>query len=83
MQLDLYNLLPYPDKNDEADPDLKSINPHDILTLNNVLCKARGKGISHCNIRSLSKNLTLLNDMLNSIDSRPDIHVIAVTETRF
>ena len=86
MELDLYNLLPNPDKNDEADPDLMFINPqseyYDILKLDNVLCKAQGKGISlfHCNIRSLSKNLTLLNDMLYSIDSRPDI--IAVTETR-
>ena len=27
MGLDLYNLLPNPDKNDEADPDLMLINP--------------------------------------------------------
>ena len=86
MELDFYNLLPNPDKNDEADPDLMFINPqseyYDIPKLDNVLCKAEGQGISlfHCNIRSLPKNLTLLNDMLYSIDSRPDI--IAVTETR-
>ena len=86
MELDLYNLLPNPDKNDEADPDLMFINHrseyYDILKLDNILCKAQGKGISlfHCNIRSLSKNLTLLNDMLHAIDSRPE--VIAVTETR-
>ena len=86
MELNLYNLLPNPHKNDEADPDLMSINPqseyYDILKLDNVLCKAQGKGISlfHCNVRSLSKKLTLLNDMLYSIDPRPDI--IAVTETR-
>ena len=55
---------------------------YDIPKLDNILCNAQGKGISlfHCNIRSLPKNLTLLNDMLHSIDSRPDI--IAVTETR-
>ena len=86
MELDLYNLLPNPDKNDEADPDLMFINPqseyYDIPKLDNILCKAHGKGISlfHCNIRSLSKNLTLLIDMLYSIDSWQEI--IAVTETR-
>lgn len=55
---------------------------YDIPKLDNILCNAQGKGISlfHCNIRSLPKNLTLLNDMLYSIDSRPDI--IAVTEIR-
>ena len=86
MDLDLYNLLPNPDKNDEADPNPMFTNPqseyYDILKLDNILCKAQGKGISlfHCKIRSLSKNLTLLNDMLYSVDSRPDI--IVVTETR-
>ena len=86
MALDLYNLLPNPGKNDEADPDLMFINPqseyYDIPKLDNILCKAHGKGISlfHCNIRSLSKNFTLLIDMLYSIYSWPEI--IAVTETR-
>ena len=52
------------------------------MKLNNALNSTQGKGISllHCNIRSLAKNLTLLNDMLYSLDSSPDI--IAVTETR-
>ena len=50
MELDLYNLLPNPDKNDEADPDLMFINPqseyYDIPNLDNILCKAHGKVIS-------------------------------------
>ena len=48
MGLDLYNLLPNPDKNDEANPDLMFINPqseyYDVLKLDNILCKAQGKG---------------------------------------
>ena len=49
--LDLCNLLPNPDKSDDADPDHILINPqsdyYDISGLNKVL--------NHCNIRSLSK----------------------------
>ena len=50
--------------------------------LNNLSHTTQGKGIFlfHCNIRSLTKNLTLLNDMLYFLDSRPD--VMAITETR-
>ena len=61
IELDLYNLLPNPDKNDEAEPDLMFINTqseyYDIPKLDNILCNAQGKGISlfHCNIRSLPK----------------------------
>ena len=86
MESDFYNLLPNPDKNDEADPDLMFINPqsdyYSISKMNNVLTSRQGKGISlfHCNIRSLTKNLNLLNDMLYSLDSGLD--VIAITETR-
>ncbi len=36
--------------------------------------------IFHCNIRSLPKNLTLLNDMIYTLSSKPD--VLAVTETK-
>ena len=85
MSFDLYNLLPNPDKNDEADPDSIFINPqseyHSVSKLNNIFNTTQGKGISlfHCNIRSLTKNLTLLNDVLYSLDSRPDI--IAITES--
>jgi len=86
MESDFYNLLPNPDKNDEADPDLMFSNPqsdyYSISKMNNVLTSRKGKGISlfHCNIRSLTKNLSLLNDMLYSLDSGFDF--IAITETR-
>ena len=86
MDSDLYNLLANPDKNDEADTDMMFINPHSdyfsLSKVNNELNNSKGKCISlfHCNIRSLTKNLTLLNDMLYSLDCRPDI--IAITETQ-
>ena len=55
---------------------------YSVLKLNNIFNTTQGKGISlfHCNIRSLTKNLTLSNDVLCSLDSRPDI--VAKTETR-
>ena len=55
---DLYNLLPNPDKNDEADPDSMFINPqsenYSVSKLNNIFNTTQGKGIFlfHCNIRS-------------------------------
>ena len=54
----LYNLLPNPDKNDEADPDSMFINPqsenYSVSKLNNIFNTTQGKGIFlfHCNIRS-------------------------------
>ena len=67
MNPDLYNLIPNPDKNDEADPDMMFINPnsdyYNMSKVNNALNNNQGKGISlfHCNIRSLTKNLSLLD----------------------
>ena len=84
--LDLYNLLPNPDKSDDADPDHILINPqsdyYDISSLNKVLSKSGAKSFSflHCNIRSLSKNIGLLEDMLYSLSEQPD--VLGVSETR-
>ena len=84
--LDLYNLLPNPDKSDDADPDHILINPqsdyYDISSLNKVLSKSGAKSFSflHCNIRSLSKNIGLLEDMLYSFSEQPD--VLGVSETR-
>ena len=81
-----YNLLPNLDKNDEAESDMIVINPNSdyfgLSEVNNKLSNCQGKGISlfHCNRRSLTKTLTLLNDLLYSLDSRPDI--IVITETR-
>mgnify|MGYP000618669845 FL=1 len=86
MKSDLYNILPNPDKNDEVDPDSIFNNPqseyYSVSKLNNLSHTTQGKGIFlfHCNIRSLTKNLTLLNDMLYFLDSRPD--VMPITETR-
>ena len=62
------------------------INPqseyYTVSKLNNIINTTQGKGfsLSHCNIRGLTKNLTLSNDVLCSLDSRPDI--VAITETR-
>ena len=55
---------------------------YSVSKLNNIFNTTQSKGISlfHCNIRSLTKSLTLLNDVLCSLDSRPDI--VAITETR-
>lgn len=74
IHTDLYNLIPNPDKFDETDPDLMLTTSvshyHSISQINNALNKAGPKAISlfHCNIRSLSKNLTLLNDLLYSLE---------------
>ena len=85
MESDLYDLLPNPRKTDESDPDMMFTNPHSdyniMSQVNNVLNNSQDKGISlfHCNMRSLTKNLTLLNDMSYSLDSTPDIIAIAGT----
>ena len=79
-------MLPNPDKSDDADPDHILINPqsdyYDISSLNKVLSKSGAKSFSflHCNIRSLSKNIGLLEDMLYSLSGQPD--VLGVSETR-
>ena len=84
MTSHLYNLLPNPDKKDEADSDSIFANPqseyYTVSKLNNIFNTTQGKGISlfHCNIRSFKKHLTLLNDVLCSLDSRLDI--IAITD---
>ena len=50
MESDFYNLLPNPDKNDEADPDSMFINPqsdyYSRTKLNNALNSTQDKGIS-------------------------------------
>lgn len=61
VESDLYNLLPNPDKNDEADPDTTFMNPnsdyHNISKVNNALNNSQGKGISlfHRNIEVSQK----------------------------
>lgn len=84
--LDLYNLLPSPDKSDNAGPDHILINPqsdyYDISGLNKVLSKSGAKYFLflHCNIRSLSKNIGLLEDMLYYLSEQPDL--LGVSETQ-
>ena len=79
-------MIPNPDKSDETNPDLMLTFPqsdyYSISKMNNVLINAGPKALSmlHCNIRSLPKNMTLLDDMLCSIDKRPDI--LSITETK-
>ena len=53
-----------------------------MSNVNNVLNNvgSNSLGLFHCNIRSLPKNLTLLNDLIYTLDSKPD--VLACTETR-
>ena len=86
MDTDLFNLISNPDKSDEIDPDLmltvSMSNYYSISQINNSIAKAGPKAISmfHCNIRSLPKNLVLLEDFLYSLDKRPEI--LALSETR-
>ena len=78
--------MPNPDKSDERDSDLMLNTPtsnyYSIPKFNQLLDTSGQNSITlfHCNIRSLPKNLTLLNDILYSLNSRPD--VLAITETK-
>lgn len=85
--IDMFDIIPNPDKFDESDPDLMLNSPvsnyFSMSKINSILNKTgRPNSLSmfHFNIRSLPKNLTLLNDFLYSLDNNPDI--LAVTETR-
>ena len=83
---DLYNVIQNPDKFDERDSDLMLNNPnsnyYSLTKLNQFLKKSRHYTISlfHFNIRSLPKNISILNDFLYTLDIRPD--VLALTETK-
>ena len=50
--------------------------------MNNVLNNAGPKALSmlQCNIRSLPKNISLLEDMLYSTEQRPNILTLTETE---
>lgn len=75
-----------PDKSDEHDPDLMLSAPRSdyfsVPELNKTIGELGSQTLTifHCNIRSLSKNLNLLEDVLCTLDSKPD--VIGVTETK-
>ena len=81
--LDLYKILPNPDKFDKSDPDLMLSTPsseyYSITDANNLLADTDNDSIFHCNVTSLPKNFELLHDLLYCFDNIPD--VIAVTET--
>ena len=86
IDTDLFNLISNPDKSGEIDPDLMPTismsNYYSIPQINNVIAKAGPKAISiiSINMRSLQKNLALLEDFIYSLDKRPEI--LAITETR-
>ena len=84
--LGLYDLLPNPNKFDECDPDLMLNTPcseyYSVRSFNKMLVNSDAKSFSilHCNVRSLSKNLNLLEELLCSLDSKLDI--LGITETK-
>ena len=79
IDTNLFNLVSNPDKSDETDPDLMLTIPmsnyYSISQINNAIAKAGSKAISiiSINMRSLQKNLALLEDFLYSLDKRPEI----------
>lgn len=86
--IDLLNVLPNPDKHDERDSDLMLIPPcseyYETSKLNKLLNSSYNSkicfSIFHCNIRSLPKNLPILEDWLYSLEKKPDI--LAISETK-
>ena len=81
--IDLFNVIPNPDKFDQRDPDnmlsLLSSNYYSINKLNNDLNMLTNKNsisLFHCNIRSLLKNLNLLEEFIYSLNVKPDILAI-------
>ena len=83
---DLYNIFDNPDKFDECDPDMMLSAPcsnyNSVSDTNKLIKKSTRKSFSmfHCNIRRLRKNLNLLEEMLGSLEVKPD--VIGITETK-
>lgn len=83
---DLYNLIDNPYKQDEVDSDfmlnVPTSNYFTVPKFNAFLERATKISLSMINskVRSLPKNLTLLNDLLCTVNTKPNI--IALTETR-
>ena len=83
---DIYDIIPNPNKFDDMDSDLMLINPVSEYCrpsqLNELLdqCNKRSLSFLHCNIRSLPKNLSLLNELLDKLNKPIDL--IAITETK-
>ena len=87
IESDLYDILPNPDKFDENDPDIMLNNvvsqyyaEPDLNSLLDQQNNNKALTFFHCNIRSLPKNMNLVNELLLSLTKTPDI--LAVTETR-
>jgi len=83
---DLYDLLPNPDKSDECDPDLMLSTPcsdyYSLSKLSKTINESGSKKFTlfHCNIRSLPKNLHILEDTLDSLDHK--LNIIGISETK-
>ena len=86
-KLDMYrDILESPDKNDPSEymhetcfeSNYYSIKKSGILFKN--AAKQKGFSLLHCNTRSLGKNVSLLHDILLTVETRPDI--IAISETK-
>ena len=86
IDTDLFNLISNPDKSDETDPDLMLTIPmsnyYSISQINNVIAKAGPKAISiiSINMRSLQKNLALLEDFIYSLEKRPEILAMVTSQ---
>ena len=86
--IDLLNVLANPDKHDERDSDFMLIPPcseyYEISKLNKLLDSSYISrncfSTFHCNIRSLPKNLLILEDWLYSLKKSPDVLVISETK---
>ena len=63
-------------------PNCPRSNYYFLTQLNQLLDNNTSKCLSmfYCNIRSLPKHLSLLNEFLHSVNRKPDI--LAITETR-
>ena len=77
--LDIYQLIANPDKFDDNDSDnmlISSVsNYYSADKINDVFENFGSRSLSmfHCNIRNLSKNLNLLNEMRYTISKKLDV----------
>ena len=78
-------MIPNPDKNDECDPDnmLSCLvsDYYSIEKLNKVIVESGPKALFflHLKVSRLPKNIGMLNDIIYSFDSKPDIIPVSVT----
>ena len=90
---ELYNLIPNPDKFDDADPDLALTSPvSDYYTLPQInkfidINKQNDLFLYHCNIRSLPKNLSLFpvafSDFLNPVHLKHNYNTRLASKLNF